>query len=111
MDPGGGDDEEMADWEESAGDLLAQFQVQSHGVNGPPVLPVVPLAPVKDSLELKLDAVEVPPLVNAHEFDFLPGHFDAHCIISEKSDRGQVVSYEVKLRSGEVKSVSPRMLH
>ncbi|RJE23625.1 hypothetical protein PHISCL_04039 [Aspergillus sclerotialis] len=103
-------DYEYYDWldgETSARDLLAQFQAQS---NEPRKKPAQPPAPPVIRRELKLAAVEIPAIPNSEEYDFLPGHFDVHCVINEKLDQGVATSYQIKLRSGELQTVSPSRL-
>ena len=90
------------DGETSAMDLLAQFQAQS---NEPRKQPAQPPAPPAIRPELKLAAVEIPTIPNSEEYDFLPGHFDVHCVINEKLDQGVATSYQIKLRSGELQTV------
>ena len=51
-------------------------------------------------------AVEVPSISNAEEYEFLPGHSDIRSIISETSDANQRTLYQVKLKSGEIETVS-----
>lgn len=92
-----GHDDDMADRGESAGDLLAQFQAQS---SAPRVDEVIPAQ--------ELSAVELPTVADGDEYHFLPGHFDVHCVISEKSVLNAPESYQVKLRSGELLTVSLR---
>lgn len=100
-------DYEYSDWldgEASARDLLMQFQAQS---SEPREKPVQPPAPPVILPESKLAAVEIPAISNSEEYDFLPGHFDVHCVINEKLDQGVATSYQVKLRSGELQTVCP----
>jgi chromodomain-helicase-DNA-binding protein 4 len=109
-DNGHDDDNDMADWGESAGDLLAQFQAQSSAPrvdNAPRVESASPSSsPVEVIPAQELSAVELPPVADGDEYHFLPGHFDVHCVISEKSVLNAPESYQVKLRSGELLTVS-----
>lgn len=101
----------MADSEATARELLAQFQVQSNEPRKKAVPPPVETSPpveVRPCLELA--AVEVPTIANSEEFEFLPGHFDVHCVISEVLNNAEATSYQIKMRSGELQTVSPRFL-
>ena len=56
--------------------------------------------------EIRLVAVEVPKLENSEEYEYLPGHFDVRYIINEKWDEEGEAMYTVRLRSGELQTVS-----
>lgn len=108
MDLDNGHDDDMAD----SGDLLAQFQAQSSGPrvdNAPRVESASPSSrPVEVIPAQELSAVELPTVADGDEYHFLPGHFDVHCVIREKSVLNAPESYQVKLRSGELLTVSLR---
>lgn len=53
----------------------------------------------------KLATVEIPAISNPHEYEFLPGHHDVRCIISETSVKNQGTMYRVKLKSGEIQTI------
>lgn len=113
MNIGDGYAQAMVDTEATARDLLAQFQVQSIEPRKkqipapmPPSSPSPPSSPVEMRPGLELAAVEVPTIANSEEYELLPGHFDVHCVISEKIDNDEATSYQIKLRSGELQTVS-----
>lgn len=54
----------------------------------------------------KLATVEIPAISNPHEYEFLPGHRDVRYIVSETSVKNQGTMYRVKLKSGEIQTVS-----
>ena len=90
-------DEEIASHlnEHHVADLLSQFQRKSHSP-----MPEGSPGPSKSQL-----AVETPIISNSDEYDFLPGHFDVRCVISEAIMTTKEPSYLVKLRSGETETV------
>lgn len=60
-----------------------------------------PLSPDAMPREMRLAAVEVPPIANPEEYEFLPGHFGVRYVISKISHPLNEPSYRVRLRSGE----------
>lgn len=115
MNIGDGYAQATVDAEATAKDLLYQFQIQSNEAREkrvqtpmPPSPPSDPSSPVGMRPALELAAVEVPTIANSEEYELLPGHFDVHCVISEKLDHNEATSYQVKLRSGELLTVSLR---
>ncbi|KAE8328355.1 PHD/FYVE-zinc-finger like domain-containing protein [Aspergillus sergii] len=95
-------DEEIASQlnEDLVADLLSQFQRESHAQ-----IPEGSPGPIKSQL-----AVETPTISNSDEYDFLPGHFDVRCVISEAIETAKEPSYLVKLRSGETETMSSSRL-
>lgn len=59
------------------------------------------LSPDPMPREMRLAAVEIPPIANPEEYEFLPGHFAVRSVISEISHPLNEPSYRVRLRSGE----------
>ncbi|RHZ48960.1 putative chromatin remodeling complex subunit (Chd3) [Aspergillus thermomutatus] len=59
------------------------------------------LSPDQVPREMRLAAVEIPPVANPEEYEFLPGHFAVRYVISEISHPINEPSYRVRLRSGE----------
>ncbi|KAA8649844.1 putative chromatin remodeling complex subunit (Chd3) [Aspergillus tanneri] len=57
----------------------------------------------------QMPVVEIPSIANSDEYDYLPGHFDVRCVISEAVDAGKE-SYLVELRSGEIETISSSRL-
>ena len=51
----------------------------------------------------QLPQIEIPFLADTHEYEFLPGHFEVRCVISETDSVNEI--YKVKLRSGETETV------
>ncbi|GIC90589.1 putative chromatin remodeling complex subunit (Chd3) [Aspergillus udagawae] len=60
-----------------------------------------PLSPDPTPREMRLAAVEIPPIANPEEYEFLPGHFAVRYVISKISHPIDEPSYRVRLRSGE----------
>ncbi|KAH8434953.1 putative chromatin remodeling complex subunit (Chd3) [Aspergillus melleus] len=56
----------------------------------------------------QLPQIEVPALSDSNEYEFLPGHFEVRCVISETDSVNEI--YKVKLRSREVETVSSTQL-
>lgn len=106
MDHEDGDNQVTAEWEESAGDILAQFQARNSEAAVEPASPS-PI-PVEGRPGQSLAAVEPPSLVDSDEYDFLPGHFDVYRVLSERYISNTPASYQVKMRSGELQTVSPK---
>lgn len=85
---------------------MAQFQIPTDI----PALDGSSSTPADAPPEQKLAAVEVPAISNADEYGLLPGHFDVHCVMSKRSVSNAPDSYQVKLRSGELQTVSQRWM-
>lgn len=51
----------------------------------------------------QLPQIEIPFFAESDEYEYLPGHFEVRCVISETDPVNEV--YKVKLRSGEIEPV------
>ncbi|KAE8379677.1 PHD/FYVE-zinc-finger like domain-containing protein [Aspergillus bertholletiae] len=85
-------------------DLVADLLSQSQSESNTQLFKISP-EPSKSHL-----AVEAPTISNSDDYDFLPGHFDVRCVISEAIETENEPSYLVKLRSGETETMSSSRL-
>lgn len=76
-------------------------QPEPQQVSQPVSQPEQPLSLDQVPREMRLAAVEIPPIANPEEYEFLPGHFAVRYVISEISHPINEPSYRVRLRSGE----------
>ncbi|EAW10769.1 putative chromatin remodeling complex subunit (Chd3) [Aspergillus clavatus NRRL 1] len=62
--------------------------------------------PVEKLREMRLTAVEVPQIDNMEDYSYLPGHFAVRYIIGEIPHPEKEPSYRVRLRSGELETIT-----